>query len=380
MRPKKILYLTGTRADFGKLKPLMIRLEEDPAFDVHIFVTGMHMLSKYGYTVDEVHKCGFKNIYTFINHTGAVSMDAILASTINGVSNYVREFEIDMIIVHGDRVEPLAGAIVGSLNNILVAHIEGGEVSGTIDELIRHSISKLAHLHFVANEKARRRLIQMGERPESIFFIGSPDIDIMLSDSLPSIEDVKEHYEIPFTGYSIFSYHPVTTELKSLRSNFREVLAALVESGRNYVGVYPNNDPGSEILMEELDTLSDNPRFRIFPSIRFENFLVLLKNCDFIIGNSSAGVREAEIYHKPAVNIGTRQQNRHSASNIINVPENRREILEAIAATENVVITNSFSFGDGRSADRFHSIMSGPEIWNTSRQKNFVDIDFSENE
>lgn len=380
MKPKKILYLTGTRADFGKLKPLMIRLENDPAFDVHIFVTGMHMLSMYGYTVDEVRKCGFKNIYTYINHTGAVTMDVILASTINGVSNYVKEFEIDMIIVHGDRVEPLAGAIVGSLNNILVAHIEGGEVSGTIDELIRHSISKLAHLHFVANDKARHRLIQMGERPSSIFFIGSPDIDVMLSDSLPSLGYVKEHYEIPYNSYSIFSYHPVTTELKSLRTSFREVLSALTESGRNYIGVYPNNDPGNEILMEELEVLKRNPKFRIFPSIRFENFLVLLRNCDFIIGNSSAGVREAEIYHRPAINIGTRQQNRHLGSNIINVSENKELILKAIADAENITITNSFSFGDGRSSERFHNIMSESEIWNTSKQKNFIDINFTENE
>ncbi|MDX9929784.1 MAG: UDP-N-acetylglucosamine 2-epimerase [Bacteroidales bacterium] len=376
MNVKRILYLTGTRADFGKLKPLMLKLEQDPAFDVHVFVTGMHMLSKYGYTVDEVRKCGFRNIYNFINHTGTAPMDTILANTIFGISNYLSEYSIDMIIVHGDRVEPLAGAIAGSLNNILVCHIEGGEVSGTIDELLRHAISKLSHIHMVANEKARRRLIQMGEDPFRIFLIGSPDIDIMLSDELPSLDAVKKHYEIPYDEYALFIYHPVTTEMKTLRDGFREVLAALAASGRKYVAVYPNNDPGNEILMEEMETLRGNPDFMIFPSIRFENFLVLMKNCEFIIGNSSAGVREAEIYHRTAINIGTRQQNRHHSANIINVPEDRDKILEAIRAVPGRQNSNSYSFGDGRSADRFHEIINNPGTWKIPCQKNFIDIDF----
>ena len=376
MNRKRILYLTGTRADFGKLKPLMKKLDDDPDFEVHIFVTGMHMLSKYGYTVDEVKKCGFRNIYNFINHTGSVSMDVILANTISGISNYVKEFKIDMIIVHGDRVEPLAGAIVGALNNIIVCHIEGGEVSGTIDELLRHSISKLSHLHFVSNEKARQRLIQMGEKAESVFYIGSPDIDIMLSDELPSLPYVKEHYEIPYDKYAIFIYHPVTTEIKLLRNHIREVIAALIESGKKYIGVYPNNDLGNDILMEEIEVLNNNPDFMIFPSIRFENFLVLLKNCEFIIGNSSAGIREGEIYHRTAINIGTRQQNRHMSSNIINVNENKEKILEAIKKAPSIVNKNSFTFGDGKSAERFYKIITDKHIWDISSQKHFIDIDF----
>jgi UDP-N-acetylglucosamine 2-epimerase (hydrolysing) len=380
MNKKKILYLTGTRADFGKLKPLMLKLENDPAFDVHIFVTGMHMLSKYGYTVDEVRKCGFRNIYNFINHTGSTSMDVILANTIFGISNYIKEFKIDMIIVHGDRVEPLAGAIVGALNNITVCHIEGGEVSGTIDELIRHSISKLSHLHFVSNEKARQRLIQLGENQERVFYIGSPDIDIMLSDELPGLHQVKEHYGIQFEEYAIFIYHPVTTELKVIRNNAREVIAALIESGKKYIGVYPNNDLGNEILMEEFEALATNSNFMIFPSIRFENFLVLMKNCEFVIGNSSAGIREAEIYHRTSINIGTRQQNRHMSSNIINVSEKKEEILAAIRKVPGIINSNSYAFGDGKSVKRFYKIITDNKTWEIPSQKHFIDIDFKVNE
>src|SRR6516162_7880523 len=144
-RPRKVAFLTGTRADFGKMKTLMLKMQADERFEVHIFVTGMHMLSKFGSTWDEVRKCGFANIYRFINQNENDSMDQILAKTVAGLSDYAKEMTPDMLVVHGDRVEALAGAIVGSLNNIRVAHIEGGEVSGTVDELIRHAVSKLSH-------------------------------------------------------------------------------------------------------------------------------------------------------------------------------------------------------------------------------------------
>ena len=156
---KKILFLTGTRADFGKIKSLLQILEENPNFEPFVFVTGMHLQKEYGYTLLEVERCGFTNIHTFENHTHETTMDLTLAKTIEGLSSYVKECNPDMIVIHGDRVEALAGAIVGSLNNILVAHIEGGEVSGTIDELIRHSTSKMSHIHFASNKQAKKRLV-----------------------------------------------------------------------------------------------------------------------------------------------------------------------------------------------------------------------------
>ena len=152
--PKRVLFLTGTRADFGKIKSLINILEKDNRFSVHIFITGMHMHALYGSTYLEVEGCGYSNIYKYINHTSETSMDLTLAKTIEGLSAYIKEFPPELIVVHGDRVEALAGAITGSLNNILVAHIEGGELSGTIDDLIRHAVSKMSHIHFVSNEEA----------------------------------------------------------------------------------------------------------------------------------------------------------------------------------------------------------------------------------
>jgi UDP-N-acetylglucosamine 2-epimerase (hydrolysing) len=143
-------------------------------------------------------------------------MDLTLAKTIEGFSSYCKKINPDLIVIHGDRVETLAGAIVGSLNNILVAHIEGGELSGTVDELIRHSVTKLSHIHFVSNDEAAKRLLQMGEIKSSIFTIGSPDIDIMFSNDLPTLEEAKAYYEIPFKQFGVVMFHPVTTEFNEM--------------------------------------------------------------------------------------------------------------------------------------------------------------------
>lgn len=207
---RKIVFLTGTRADFGKLKSLMKITQEHQSFDVQIFVTGMHMDAQYGSTVNEIYKSKFKNIATFQNYKEAEHMDRTLAKTIEGFSSYIAEQKPDLIVVHGDRVEALAGAIVGSLNNVLVAHVEGGEISGTVDELIRHSVSKLSHVHLVSNDLAKKRLVQMGELDSSIYIIGSPDLDLMNPKTLPELDFVKDYYEIPFDNYAIAMYHPVT--------------------------------------------------------------------------------------------------------------------------------------------------------------------------
>ncbi|WP_319535990.1 UDP-N-acetylglucosamine 2-epimerase [uncultured Vibrio sp.] len=370
---KKILFLTGTRADFGKLKSLIQKVEEHAEFDAHIFITGMHMIAKYGMTANEVEKAGFKSLYKYINQNGHDSMDVVLSKTIQGLSDYVKELRPDMIVVHGDRVEAMAGAIVGSLNNILVAHIEGGEVSGTIDELIRHSVSKMSHLHFVSNEAAKSRLIQLGESETSIFVIGSPDLDIMTSPNLPSLSNAKSRYGIPYNDYSVFMYHPVTTEVDRLQENITNTIDALLESNENYVVIYPNNDHGSEIIINALKRLSGNPQFKVFPSIRFEYFLTLLKNADLMIGNSSAGVREMPFYGIPSINLGSRQDNRSSAPSIINAPESKTEILGAIGKAKSRQFEPIEEFGSGNSDSLFLKSLSNKETWLTSKQKIFVD-------
>lgn len=373
--PRKILFLTGTRADFGKIKSLIQTLEKEREFEVFVFVTGMHLQEVYGYTLIEIERCNFKNVFTFKNHTHETTMDLTLAKTIEGLSNYCKEINPDMIVVHGDRVETLAGAIVGSLNNILVAHIEGGEISGTVDELIRHSVSKLSHIHFVSNKEAAKRLLQMGEVEESVFTIGSPDIDIMFSENLPSLETAKSYYGVPFEKYAVVMFHPVTTEFVSMQKYAADFVDCLLKDNHNYIVIYPNNDLGSQYILDEFKRLENNTRFRIFPSLRFEYFLTLLKKSQFIIGNSSAGIREAPYYGIPIINIGTRQQNRAIHADIINVDYLKENINNALSKIDSHKINISDNdFGSGNSNQLFLESLKKNDIWQLNHQKQFRDI------
>ena len=373
---KRILFISGTRADYGKIKSLIKILNDNPNFEVFIFASGMHMLSDYGFTYKEIEKDGFPYIYPFINQKNNTTMDIALSNTISGLSYYVGETNPDAIVVHGDRLEALAGAIVGAFNNIRVLHVEGGEVSGTIDESIRHAITKFSHFHFVANEEAKKRIIQLGEPKENIFVFGSPDIDIMYSDNLPSIYEVKKHYEIPFEEYNILMYHPVTTEVNKLEKNIRFVVDAVIKSKDKYVVIYPNNDEGSDIILKEYDKLVENDNFRLFPSMRFEYFLSLLKSAKCMVGNSSSGIRETSIYSIPTVDIGSRQSGRYNiktSNNIIHVNENE-DIVDAINNAKKIRVKSSSKFGEGESDKLFCKILLDSFIWESNIQKQFIDI------
>ena len=374
----RILFLTGTRADYGKIKSLIRLLANNNLFDIHIFATGMHMLAKYGSTYKEIIKDGFSNVYTFVNQNTNTDMDIALSNTITGFSNYVAELQPDAIIVHGDRLEALAGAIVGAFRNIRVFHIEGGEISGTIDESIRHAITKFSHFHFVANEAAKKRILQLGEPEDHIFIIGSPDIDIMYSNTLPNLTDVRMYYEIPFTNYNIVLYHPVTTRLSQIARATQHVVNTILATHDNYVIIYPNNDAGSDLILEEYNALSNLPNIKIYPSMRFEYFLTLLKNASLIIGNSSSGIREAGIYGIPAIDLGDRQRGRYSTSDsphIIHVQE-KDFTPQTIIDAQNINPSPISNFGEGKSDILFQEILSSNDIWDADIQKKFIDINF----
>jgi len=371
---KKILFVTGTRADFGKIKSLMDKVESMEGFELHVLVTGMHMMKLYGSTFNEVKKQNYKNSYLISNQHTDEPMCSVLSNTISIISRLVNSIDPNMIVVHGDRIEALAGATVGALNHIRVCHIEGGELSGTIDDSIRHSITKLSHIHMVANDEAKQRLIQMGENKKSIFIIGSPDLDIMESGSLPSLETAKSHYEINFSRYSIVMFHPVTSEEKDIEKYTENLFEVLDRSGKNYVVIYPNNDPGSLKILDVIDNYKDRENFRVFPSINFESFLVLLKNSDFIIGNSSAGVREAPFYGLPSVNIGTRQNSRFRGPSVLDCGYSEKDIERVLTQIDKLNVEKSTWFGKGNSTELFQSHIDSERMWDIPVQKVFVDL------
>lgn len=370
---KKVLFLTGTRADFGKLKPLIGAMRDTEGFVPQIFVTGMHMLERFGSTWEEVVGSGLAPVYPFVNQAPGDSMDIVLAKTVTGLSDYVKESPTDLVVVHGDRVEALAGAIVGTLNNIRVAHIEGGELSGTVDEVLRHAVSKLSHWHFVSNEEARNRLLQLGEANEDVFVIGSPDIDAMDSPNLPSIEESLGHYGLHLDRYGILIFHPVTTELESIEANTRVVMDALVADGREMIVIESNNDWGSDKIRRVFGDYHDIPTLHFFPSMRFEYFLSILRKADFIIGNSSSGIREAPHYGVPAINLGSRQNNRVRSALVIDTDITAEAISRSLKAAEEAVRVPEKNFGDGRSVERFVGILQQASRWETPIQKQFID-------
>ena len=371
---KKIVFVTGTRADWGKLKSLIVKTAASN-FDVYVFITGMHNDQKYGNTYLEVQRVKNVSFNRFDNKTDETTMDLTVSKTIYGFSKYVEKIKPDLIVVHGDRPEPLACSIVGSFKNILVAHVEGGEVSGTIDELIRHSISKLSHIHFVSNERAKERLVQMGENKKSIFIIGSPDVDLMFSKDLPMIKEAREKYEIDFEQYAICLFHPVTTEAKYIISQTKCLVDSIIESEKNYIIIYPNNDLGSNTIIDEYNKINSN-KIKILPSIRFEYFLTILKNSDFIIGNSSAGIREAPYYSIYSINLGSRQHKRDMNTMIINADFEKKEILQAInKATEKTNKKSIRNFGRGNSSELFLKTLLDDNLWKTNNQKEFHDIE-----
>jgi UDP-N-acetylglucosamine 2-epimerase (hydrolysing) len=367
---RKLLFLTGTRADFGKLEPLAIAAR-DAGHEVTFFVTGMHMLRRYGATRFEVQRLDGVLTAEFINQRIGDPQDIILSKTILGLSDWVHEHRPDLAIVHGDRIEALAGALVCATNYIRCAHIEGGEVSGTIDEVYRHCNTKLCTYHFVSSDSARARVLSLGEDPRAVFNIGSPELDFHRGQSGVSLDEVRQRYDIHFPDYGIAVFHPVTSERDSIGAQAANLFAALSDSGRSFVVISPNNDPGSEDIFAEIERL-DPTRFRHLPNMRFAYFSELMKNAAAIVGNSSAGVREAPFLGIPSLNIGTRQLNRSAAPTITEASAFDRPRIEEFLSTRwGQRFDSDRSFGQGHSAARFVEILAQDTFWNVPLQKHF---------
>lgn len=377
---RHICFITGTRADFGKLKPLILGAAQLRDIRVTVVATGMHLLKMYGSTVIEVRRLQPQvKVVEFANQNPGDTMDRVLSNTVDGLASFIDHDRPDLLVVHGDRVEALAAAATGALRNVAVAHVEGGELSGTIDGVLRHAISKLSHLHLVANDEAARRVMQLGETPETVFTIGSPDIDVMLSESLPPLEQVCADYEIPFNNYALVIFHGVTTCPPETTGQIASYLVeALLELDLPAVIVYPNNDSGSQEILQAYERLRGIDRFRIFPSLRFEAFLTLLRNATLMVGNSSAGIREAPIYGIPSVNIGSRQRGRHDHQTIVHTGESLDEIRNGVACAAAMPPAGmSLHFGHGDTTRRFCDLLVNEPIWGLGEDKVFRDVLFS---
>ncbi|MEO0343738.1 MAG: UDP-N-acetylglucosamine 2-epimerase [Pseudomonadota bacterium] len=372
-KTKSLLFVTGTRADFGKLEPLAMAAR-DAGHSVTFFVTGMHMMARYGLTKIEVARMSGVNRVEFENQQEGDRQDQVIARTMEGFAEYLQTTSPDLVLVHGDRAEALACALVCATNYIRCAHIEGGEVSGTIDESFRHCNTKLAWAHFVSSAQARDRVFAMGEDPSSVFLIGSPELDTHLRPSGVSLHKVKAHYDIGFDAYGIVVFHPVTSEQDTIGQQAQALFAALDESGKNFVVILPNNDPGSDKIFETIERLNPS-RFRALASMRFAYFSELLRNAACLIGNSSAGVREAPFIGVPSLDIGTRQTNRSQAASVYHADaDNPTAVQQFIDEAWAKRFDPHAGFGSGSAAENFVACLQVPEFWDRGFQKNFRDI------
>ena len=370
--PRSLLFVTGTRADFGKLEPLAIAAR-DAGFDVAFFVTGMHMLARYGLTKVEVHRIPGVSVHEFLNQRPGDPQDMILAKTVTGFSDFVQEARPDLVIFHGDRVEALACALVCATNYIRSAHIEGGEVSGTIDEIYRHCNTKLATYHFVSSDDAARRVMALGEPAAQVYAIGSPELDFHAGPSGVTIAAVKDRYAIPFDDFGICTFHPVTSEADTMGAQAKGLFGSLAASGRNFVVIAPNNDPGSADIFAAIDTLPQE-RFRVLPSMRFAHFSELMKNAACMVGNSSAGVREAPFVGLPSLDIGTRQTNRAKSPSVHFADAGEAAaIADFLSAEWGKRYPPHDAFGGGSAAGRFVSVLQDAAFWDAPLQKTFHD-------
>ena len=370
---KKIIFITSTRADFGKLKSLIKILKTRKEFTVYIVATGMHVISKFGYTYREVTKNFRSKVIKFKNQSLGDRLEIILSKTTDQFSKITKNIDPDLILIHGDRVEALGCALVGSLNHILTAHIEGGEVSGTIDDTIRHAVTKLSHIHFVGSSVAKNRVYKMGEIKKHIFNIGSPDIDSILNKKLPDIKKVKRNYSIKFKHYSILVWHPVTSKINSLREDTNKLIKFIDKLNQNFVIIYPNNDPGSEIILDCYKKIKKR-KYKIIRNLRFENFLTLLNNANYIIGNSSSAVYEAPLLGTPAINIGDRQFKRIKSKVIKNFDIDKMDILKLLKFVKNYKYIKKKFYGYGDSDKKFLKILLKSNFWKIPKQKFFSDI------
>ena len=278
----QILFITGTRADVGKLTPYIHAAEEVNRSKINIIITGLHMVKKFGETYKEVKK-KFSNakIFKFKNQIEKEDLALSLHITIKKFNELISIIKPTLIVVHGDRIEALAGSIVGSFNNIRVCHVEGGDLSGTIDESIRHSITKLSHIHFPHDLKAKEILLRLGELEKSIFIGGSHINWLNKEKMLPSFSAFKKRYDFNFNDFAISLIHPVTSEIGYMKDWVDKYFKTLIKSNHNYLILYPNSDPGSQIIIDKINEIKKQKtkRFRIIPTIRHDFFFISFKKC-----------------------------------------------------------------------------------------------------
>jgi len=378
------MVITSRRAEYGLIRSTLKEILEHPELELDLVVTGEHLMDKHGKTINQIKNDGFminNIIKAYPRRDDGYSMAYALGECICELVKVVKKDKPDIILVLTDLGPALAGAIVGSHMNIPVAHIHGGDVSGTIDESIRHATTKFSHIHFAASKKSADRIKQLGEEEWRIFTVGAPGLDEILHEKLLPKKYLFKKFNLDEKKPLILVVqHPVTTEADKAGEQMRITLDALTEIDSQILILYPNSDSGSGDMIKIIERYSKKTNIHVFKNLERKIYLSFLKYSDVMVGNSSSGIIEAPSFKTPVVNIGSRQQGRERAENVIDVDHDKKEILSAV---KKALYDDDFKekikrcknpYGNGHAGEKIVEILSKIEINEKLLNKKFCDI------
>ena len=384
---RKICIVTGTRADYGLLNPIMKLVDKDSSLKLQIIATGMHLAPEYGNTYQAIEKDGFqitKKIEMLLASDSEIGIVKSMGLGLIGFADALNELNPDLLLLLGDRFEALIAAQAAMIHKIPIAHIHGGEATqGLIDEAIRHSITKMAHLHFASTEVYRKRIIQLGEIPEHVFNFGAPGLDNIKNLPLLTREAICQELGIKQSDrYFLVTYHPVTLSNESPKAQLEHLFKALDQFKEHKVVItLPNADPKGREIAELLKNYQQNKteRVSIHISLGQIRYLSACKHADAVIGNSSSGIIEVPFLGVTSINIGERQKNRITPESVINVRADEQEIANGIssALTQQGKLRDIRTpYGDGNASPKIVEVLKNFKLDNIL-MKQFYDVDFN---
>jgi GDP/UDP-N,N'-diacetylbacillosamine 2-epimerase (hydrolysing) len=360
---RNVCYITGTRADYGLMANTLSAIQRSPSLQLSIVVTGAHLSSRFGNTVRDIESSGLPvtaRVGVDVEPATGANMARNIGKMLVGLVDALAEIQPDLVLLLGDRGEMLAGALAAVHLNIPVVHIHGGERSGTVDEPVRHAISKLAHYHFAATKQARQRLIRMGEREDRIYMTGAPGLDGLLT--LPSADRATLAAELGLDSQkpiALLVYHPVLQEVDTAGSDVHCILDVLRSHALQIVALTPNSDAGNDRVREVLAGWATEKDVRVVTHFPRERFVSWMAAADLMIGNSSAGIIEAATFGTPVINVGSRQNLRERNANVCDVEAQPGAIATAVTtALRRGRFDRHNIYGDGRTSERIVALLA----------------------
>jgi len=362
---RKILVVIERRADYSRYRPILQKMKKDSFFKIHLVVTGICLLKSHGSDIENIKNDGFKinkkiPMFKESSKDSGAEMVRSMSRFMFEITNELEKIKPDIVLSGFDIGANFAVTVAAAHMNIPVAHIQGGEITGSIDESLRHAMSKFAHIHFPATELSKKRLIKMGENPKNIYVVGCPSIDALLETPEIKKEQLEKKFNVNFSQPVILMIqHSVTTENIDSKKQIEETLEALKKLNVQTIIILPNNDAGYSSIIKKIKS----SKFNYYPTLSLDNYVNLLKNISVLIGNSSSGIHEAATFKLPVVDIGTRQQGRERAKNVISVTYEKNKIYNAI---NKALYDNNFlnslktlinPYGNGNTAEKIVRIL-----------------------